>query len=144
MSSYYERNKDEINRKSREYYQRHLEENRRKRREYNQRNRVKMNKGAILWRTDNRRQCLSHYSDDDIKCKCCGEDTEQFMCIDHIDGGGNKHRNELKKGGQPGGANTYRWLIVNNFPKGFQVLCHNCNLAKGFYGSCPHEANSTK
>ena len=31
------------------------------------------------------------------------------------------------------------WMIKNNFPKGFQVLCHNCNLAKGFYGKCPHE-----
>ena len=23
------------------------------------------------------------------------------------------------------------WIIKNNFPKGFQVLCHNCNYAKG-------------
>ena len=29
--------------------------------------------------------------------------------------------------------------IKNNFPKGFQILCHNCNIAKGHYGKCPHE-----
>jgi hypothetical protein len=23
--------------------------------------------------------------------------------------------------------------------KGYRVLCHNCNLARGFYGYCPHE-----
>ena len=23
------------------------------------------------------------------------------------------------------------WIIKNNFPKGFQVLCSNCNFAKG-------------
>lgn len=31
------------------------------------------------------------------------------------------------------------WQRKNNYPKGFQVLCHNCNLAKGFYGKCPHQ-----
>jgi hypothetical protein len=28
----------------------------------------------------------------------------------------------------------------NEFPDGFQVLCHNCNLAKGYYGECPHNS----
>ena len=32
-----------------------------------------------------------------------------------------------------------RWITKNNSPKGFQILCHNCNMAKGFYGKCPHQ-----
>ena len=32
-----------------------------------------------------------------------------------------------------------QWIKKNNFPKGFQILCHNCNVAKGIYGECPHE-----
>ena len=32
--------------------------------------------------------------------------------------------------------NGYPW---EKYPPGYQVLCHNCNLAKGFYGSCPHQ-----
>lgn len=32
------------------------------------------------------------------------------------------------------------WLRRNNYPNGFQVLCHNCNMAKGFYGKCPHQS----
>ena len=36
------------------------------------------------------------------------------------------------------GASFYRWLKQNRFPPGLQVLCHNCNLAKSAYGSCPH------
>ena len=32
-----------------------------------------------------------------------------------------------------------KWIIKNNFPKGFQILCHNCNSAKAVYGKCPHE-----
>ena len=36
-------------------------------------------------------------------------------------------------------APLQKWIIENNFPKGFQILCHNCNVAKGLYGECPHE-----
>lgn len=32
----------------------------------------------------------------------------------------------------------YAWLHANKYPDGFQVLCHNCNMAKGFYSRCPH------
>lgn len=77
---------------------------------------------------------LSHYTiGDSIKCNCCGIDTIEFMAIDHINGGGHQHRKSLGVGG-----NFYSWLKRNNYPPGFQVLCHNCNLAKGFYGECPH------
>jgi hypothetical protein len=69
-------------------------------------------------------------------CNCCGESTYEFLSIDHINGGGYKHRKEI---GNYFGRNFYKWLVKNEFPEGFQVLCHNCNLAKGFYGRCPHE-----
>jgi len=54
--------------------------------------------------------------------------------IDHINGGGGKHRKELTIQG----ITIYIFLKRNNYPKEYQVLCHNCNLAKGFYGECPH------
>jgi hypothetical protein len=78
--------------------------------------------------------CLIHYGQKPPRCACCGERTVQFLSIDHIDGGGSKQRKEAKMGGSA----MFRWLINNNFPPGFQILCHNCNLAKGFYGKCPH------
>lgn len=67
-------------------------------------------------------------------CACCGEDAIEFLSIDHINGGGHKHR---KKTG--GGTSFYLWLKRNNYPPGFQVLCYNCNQAKGYYGKCPHQ-----
>lgn len=71
-------------------------------------------------------------------CQCCGESTYEFLSIDHINSGGNKHKKEL-------GVKTIgRWLFKNNFPAGFQVLCHNCNMAKGIYGACPHQAEARK
>jgi len=75
-------------------------------------------------------------------CACCGESREPFLVIDHMDGGGNDHREEIKpsathgRGG--GGAHMYKWLVANDFPPGFQVLCANCNMAKDRPGGCPH------
>lgn len=65
-------------------------------------------------------------------CQCCGEDEEAFLVIDHINGGGTQHLTAL-------GSKLYRWLIKNNLPEGFQVLCANCNMAKQRPGGCPHE-----
>ena len=107
-------------------------------------NKEKYIKKAIEWRANNPEQAKKHRRDSNrrlrvaaiknygSKCACCGETEPKFLLIDHIDGGGNKHRREI------GSSHIYSWLKKNNYPKGFQVLCHNCNMAKGFYGSCPH------
>ena len=77
-------------------------------------------------------EVLRHYGGKNLKCICCGESEIKFLAIDHIEGGGGKDR---KKHGQ--GNTFYAWLKKENYPKGFQVLCHNCNLSKGFYGYSP-------
>jgi predicted restriction endonuclease len=82
-----------------------------------------------------RLEVLAHYGG---KCACCGESVPEFLAIDHINGGGCQHRKEI-----PGG-NVCAWLKKNNYPEGFQVLCHNCNMAKGFYGHCPHQKEEVK
>src|ERR1035437_10247647 len=46
------------------------------------------------------------------KCVCCGENKIEFLAIDHIEGGGRKHRAEIKS------TNIAIWIIKNNFPKG--------------------------
>lgn len=76
---------------------------------------------------------LYHYSKGKLECKCCKENIYEFLALDHIKGGGTQHRKKL------GSKYIYSWLIKNNFPKGYQVLCHNCNQAKGFHGKCPHK-----
>jgi hypothetical protein len=75
---------------------------------------------------------LMAYSDGQPKCDCCGETTLEFLSIDHVNGGGSKHRKELN------GISIYAWLKRNKYPVGFRVLCHNCNLSIGYYGYCPH------
>jgi hypothetical protein len=72
------------------------------------------------------------------RCACCGESNPFFLSIDHIDNDGAQKR---KSGEQPkGGTSFYRWLKKNGFPKGFQVLCMNCNVGKHRNGGiCPHQ-----
>mgnify|MGYP006180602373 CR=1 FL=1 len=100
-------------------------------------------------RDELRLKCLQHYSkiisNSNIPCcNCCGENSyHEFLSLDHIIG--KKQMDsipELVKIGYSSertSKNLTKWIIHNNFPEGFQVLCHNCNLAKGFYGKCPHE-----
>jgi len=76
---------------------------------------------------------LSHYSGGLFKCACCNDTHLEFLTIDHVDGGGRKHYKEI------GGTGLYRWLRKNGYPKGFQVLCFNCNFAKHVYVTCPHQ-----
>ena len=81
---------------------------------------------------DLRNQCIQYYGKN---CVCCGENRREFLSIDHINGGGNQHRQKI-------GNKTWRWLIKNNFPPGFRVLCHNCNQSLGYNGYCPHQTLS--
>ncbi len=83
-----------------------------------------------------RLEVLSHYSGTPPTCECCGENIIGFLTIDHIHGGGTKHRAQK---GVPSGTEFYRWLKKQNYPQGYRVLCYNCNCAHGALGFCPHE-----
>jgi hypothetical protein len=81
-------------------------------------------------------EVLTHYGNGNMRCVCCGESTFEFLGLDHINGGGNKHRKSIKT------TRVYDYLKRHGDPDGFQVLCHNCNMAIGFYGFCPHRINN--
>lgn len=76
---------------------------------------------------------LKAYGGENPCCKCCGEKEPLFLAIDHIHGGGTQDR-EINGTGY----NFYYYLKRNKYPKGFQILCHNCNIAKRA-GVCPHK-----
>ena len=66
-------------------------------------------------------------------CACCGESQIEFLTIDHINGRQDEKRRMTGKA---------LWLHLkwNGFPKdNIQLLCYNCNCAKGVYGVCPHK-----
>lgn len=95
---------------------------------------LKGNASNRLKRRQIREEVIAHYGG---KCACCSESAFEFLAIDHLEGGGKEHRKQLK------GTHIEVWLKANQFPKGFRVLCHNCNLAIGFYGKCPHQDRRT-
>jgi hypothetical protein len=85
-------------------------------------------------RQELKKEIFSHYGD---RCACCNKKKAiEFLTIDHIGGGGNKHRQNI---GVYAGTAFYRWLKRNNFPKGYRILCWDCNCSMGAYGYCPHE-----
>lgn len=73
---------------------------------------------------------IHHYGG---KCSCCGETTYEFLTIEHKNGGGTKQRKEI------GAGNIINFIIKNNYPDEFDVLCYNCNCAKAFNKICPHK-----
>lgn len=130
---YLETHIDEIKAWQKDYYQKNKESIRKKQQKYEQENRGKFKVYQKQFREKLRLECLTHYGGNPPKCACCGETEIKFLTIDHINGGGNQHYKLRKK------SSIYQWLVNNNFPEGYQVLCYNCNCAKGHYGVCPHQ-----
>ena len=56
--------------------------------------------------------------------------------------GGRAHRREISGNDNPATGDMYQWLKANSYPDGFQILCFNCNCAKGAYGECPHTGSA--
>lgn len=103
-------------------------------RKYQKAHRQEQRENERRYRRKVRTEVLEKYGN---CCTCCGETTWEFLGIDHVLGGGNQHRHALF-GGRAGFA-FYSWLRRQPRLPEFQILCHNCNLAKGFYGECPHK-----
>lgn len=129
---YYENNKEKFNYLTKKNYKK---------------NKKRIREVQIIWEKNNPEKCrqarfrknrklrllvLNEYSNKKLECNCCKEKMVEFLTIDHIDGGGSKHRKTFT-------GTLYQWLKNNNFPKGFQVLCYNCNQAKHIYKICPHK-----
>jgi hypothetical protein len=78
---------------------------------------------------------FGHYGE---SCACCG--STQEPTIDHVAGDGREHRELLARAlgtdASLTGQRFYRWLIANDFPEGYQVLCVPCNASKGTAEYC--------
>jgi len=67
---------------------------------------------------------LMHYTSGTLTCTICGTFGYPFLAIDHIKGR-KFHGHE-----DVGADKLHRYIIKNNFPFEFQILCHNCNTIK--------------
>ena len=130
------------------------------------RNRPRVNKRANELNHERKEIVYTHYSkklsNSDVPCcNCCGYTGIEFLTVDHIIPKREMEKKvrsvvrsiseiisptpkeiamgfKAKRKGHP----LNQWLITNNFPKGFQILCWNCNFAKGSPAvsfKCPHQ-----
>lgn len=107
--------------------------------EYRKSHGARLNQAHIDYRIKLKLEVLTHYSTESYPI--CANPYHLHLpndpmltdidCleIDHINGNGNKERKEVT-GHLTGGESFYLWLKRNNYPKGYQVLCANCNLKK--------------
>ncbi len=74
-----------------------------------------------------------------FKCACCGEMEDTFLSLDHIAGDGNEDRRKRFGSWYRGGHELYISLRLEGWPKGYQVLCMNCQVGRRDNGGiCPH------
>lgn len=121
-------------------YYKHHEKYLLKARKYRANNPEKIKVSQRKSQQKTKRIVFEHYSknSDYAVCACCKEKEFTFLVIDHINGGGTQQRKTI-----PGGISFYTWLKKNNFPDGFQILCHNCNMSKHLNkGTCVHQIES--
>jgi len=114
------------------------------------------NKGNEARRLEVLKYFSKLHSNSDIPCcRCCGQNSHiDFLDIDHIVG---KYEmdsipelKKLKYSSTKGTATLSRWIIANDYLKDlqtvyFQILCKNCNSAKGIArnnNECPMKNKS--
>jgi len=139
---YRENNKERISQvckiwreKNKEYLKEYRQKNKKRRRETT---RIWDSKHKKEYHQKHKRLAIAHYSNNTNKCECCGENAFEFLTFDHINGGGNKHRKNNKI------WNLAVWLVKNDYPEGFRILCFNCNCSIGHCGYCPHQKKKAK
>lgn len=131
------RNRENTNLRSREWHKAHHEKVIEYSHTYHEKHKEEEREKSKIRRDAIRMKVLVHYSDNPPFCACCSENKTEFLCLDHINGGGEQQRKQIGQG-----AKIYNWIIRNNFPVGFRVLCANCNQSYGHYGYCPHSESS--
>lgn len=97
---------------------------------YNRARRVEANEYQKKHNRKAREKFLELYGG---QCECCNEKQYEFLALDHI-------QNDAKANGKRRSSTIQYKEAVRTMDKTrFRILCHNCNLARAFYGICPHQ-----
>lgn len=137
------KNKDSLNEKRRKYYSENKEYHRKYRLEHADKVREYARKAyqkSKDKKRESQRVLRKKYKDTFLemyggKCTCCGETIYEFLTIEHKKG--------QEKVGRRTGMVAYRDAIKEFRPDLYEVLCWNCNCAKGHLGYCPHHPPAT-
>ena len=100
---------------------------------YTQERRAEITLYHKQYRLVTKQRVFEHYGN---KCACCGENTLDFLTIDHVNNDGNLEK--WPAGRRRSGNGLHTKIIKAGFPNTFQLLCMNCNWGKKWSGVCPH------
>jgi hypothetical protein len=93
-------------------------------------NSIRRSKGKRERRQQIRKEFLAMYGN---KCVCCGESQVEFLTLEHRQG---QIGIKSKQTGRDAYSEATKKLDLDKF----EILCMNCNHAKGRYGYCPHKS----
>jgi hypothetical protein len=98
-----------------------------KQKNYRTRNKKRLLKTKKSDHSNFRLRALWKYGGQPPSCKCCGTNNIRFLCLSNTKTRAitNSHRGFQK-------------IIKANYPKGFEVMCHNCANSNLTYGECSH------
>ena len=125
---YRESHKEEIIERQRKFRKSHRLEIRADAKRYYYENRERILDQNRAYAHNRKKEVLTYYGNGKLACVHCGFSDVRALSVDHINGGGVKHRRELSKGKT--GINFYRWLKRHNYPEEYQTLCMNCQWIK--------------
>lgn len=138
LKRYRDSHKEEHREYNRQWYLKNHEREKAKRRKYIEGHREHIYNQNKLWQKNARKRyralVIQGYGG---KCICCGEQELLFLEIHHPDGDGKVDRK--RTGGNS--LTLYKWLVDNNFPPGYELLCSNCHqgIHQSEDGICPHK-----
>lgn len=135
---YREKHREEAREYNRQYRLTHKEDKRQydaqyyleqkgKHRDYMRRHYMKYRMRQREKQIEQKKAILTYYGEGKLACVRCGFDDARALTIDHINNDGANHRKILNN---KTGYHFYRWLKKNDYPKGFQTLCCNCQSIK--------------
>jgi hypothetical protein len=122
ISKYQKLHAEKISNRRKKRRQDHLEEEFEYIRKYRINNNEKLHLQQKRRRDGVRLDVLGYYSPN-LCCDICKENIYEFLALDHKFNNGAEHRRRC-------GSSFAVYLDIknNNYPDGYRVLCHNCNL----------------
>jgi hypothetical protein len=125
MTTYYEKNKEEIKRKRREHYAKKKEQIQEQQASWYVRAGFASRSAWLKHLLQERKKKIFALLGN--KCAHCGFSDPRALQVDHTNGGGTKERNLSRN------QNAYYKKILTSVEKGegkYQLLCANCNWIK--------------
>jgi transcription initiation factor TFIIIB Brf1 subunit/transcription initiation factor TFIIB len=124
---YYNKNRAKILQNFIKYRLSHKDYFKKRYQDYYNKNRDSILENKRLYAISVKEEVLTHYGNGTLKCVKCGCVDLRTLSIDHINGGGCKHRKDKRIAYS---TSFYEWLKKQGYPSGFQTLCMNCQFIK--------------